>query len=527
MKKLLARVSVMVAMVSACLVTGQSQAATDPTTLKMVPYADLKILDPSFTTAYVSRNFGYLVYDTLFAMDAKGKPQPEMVAKYSTSSDGKTWTFTLRDGLKFSDGSALTAADCVASLNRWMARDNIGMAMAADGGKWTAVDAKTLTLTLTKPYGLVLDGLAKVSSFPAFIMPTALATLPTSQPINQVLGSGPYVFERSQWMPGSKIIFKRNPNYVGPTAAASGLSGNKAPATPNLEWDILPDANSAVAALTSGEIDMIEQVPADYIQKLRQDANITVKPMGIAQVYMVMNQKQPPFNDPRMRLAVAHLVDQNAVTAAMGYPDDMRMQYCDTVFVCGGPYQSKAGSAAFANPDVALAKKLLTEAGYKGQKITVLLPTDVAYLNAATLVMVQAMQQAGMNVDLQSMDWATETARRASDAPVSKGGWNIFVSSAAQFNLDSPVTNTYLGAACGNTLPGWPCDQQLDSLRTQWQAATDPVQRQKLLDAFQERAYQVIPVLPLGQYDQAFAVRKSVQGADKIWGLPNVWVLKK
>ncbi len=138
-------------------------------TLRVVAHADVKILDPTFTTAYITRNFGYMVYDMLFGRDDKGVPHPQMVEKYTTSKDGKQWSFTLRPGLKFSDGSPVTAADAVASIERWASKDSIGRAMAASGPQWQVVNASTFTLTLKEPFGLVLDGLSKPSGFPPVI----------------------------------------------------------------------------------------------------------------------------------------------------------------------------------------------------------------------------------------------------------------------------------------------------------------------------------------------------------------------
>ena len=202
-------------------------AQTPPKTLKVVAHADLKILDPTFTTAYISRNFGYMVYDTLFAQDSSGKPQPQMVEKYTTSKDGKQWTFTLRPNLKFSDGSAVTAADAVASLQRWAARDSLGRAMTAVGAEWKATDARTLTLTLNEPFGMVLDALAKPSGFPPVILPERLAKMPASAPLPEVLGSGPFIFKRDEWVPGNKTVFVRNPNYVPRSEPSNGLAGSK------------------------------------------------------------------------------------------------------------------------------------------------------------------------------------------------------------------------------------------------------------------------------------------------------------
>jgi peptide/nickel transport system substrate-binding protein len=512
---------------AAATLAGTPAALAQGKTLRMVPYADLKVLDPFFTTAYITRNFGFMVYDTLFAPDAKGVPQPQMVSAYKTSDDGKQWTFTLRDGLKFSDGTPVRAADCVASLQRWQKRDNIGVAMTAAGGQWQAVDDKTFTLTLQKPFGLVLDGLAKVASYPAFILPERLARMPDTAPLNEVVGSGPYVFKRDEWVPGSKLVFLRNPQYVGRSEPPNGLAGNKTSHVDRVEWMILPDSNSAIAALKNNEVDMIEEVPADYIQPLRSDPDIRVGVTGNTQAYIIANFLYPPFNNAKARQALLHAVDQDKFTTAMGYPDDMRLKYCATFFICGSPSDTQAGSAPYAKPDMAMAKRLLAESGYKGEKVVVLLPTDVAYLNSATLVAIQAMQEMGMNVDIQAMDWATETARRAKKTPVDQGGWNIYLSSAAEYSVNSPINSTYLGAACGNGLPGWPCDTKLDELRAQWIAATDPAGRKELLDRFQERAYEAVPYIPVGQYSRVYAVRKTLAHSDQLWGLPNVWVLDK
>ena len=427
-------------LLSTALLCVGADAQAQTKTLRFVPHADLKILDPSFTTAYITRNFGYMVYDTLFAQDAKGTPKPQMVDKYTTSKDGKQWSFTLRPGLKFHDGNAVTAADCVASLQRWGARDSIGRAMGAAGAEWKAVDASNFTLTLKEPFGLVLDALAKPSGFPPVIMPERLAKMPATAPLTEVMGSGPFLFKRDEWVPGNKAVFVRNPNYIGRTEPPSGLSGNKRPHFDRVEWPYLPDSNSSTAALKNGEVDLIEQVPPDYITPLRADPNIKLGSGGSYQGFIVMNQLHPPFNNPKVRQAVLHAVNQEKFVAAMGYPLDMRLTYCSTWFICGGPNQTDAGAEPYRKPDLAKAKQLLAEGGYKGEKIVVLLPTDISYLNAAALVTIQTLKSIGMNVDAQSSDWATITGRRAKKEAPEAGGWNVYVTVAGELDVNSPVT---------------------------------------------------------------------------------------
>jgi peptide/nickel transport system substrate-binding protein len=507
---------------------GAGPALAQGKTLRVVAHADLKILDPTFTTAYITRNFGYMVYDTLFAQDANGHPKPQMVDKYTTSKDGLTWTFTLRPGLKFSDGSNVTSADAVASIQRWGARDSIGRAMGNAGAQWKAVDARTFTLTLKEPFGMVLEGLAKPSGFPPVIMPERLAKMPTTSPLHEAIGSGPFMFKRDEWVPGNKAVFVRNPHYVPRSEPPSGLAGNKAPHFDRVEWLYLPDSNSAIAALKRGEVDVIEQVPADYITPLRQDHDIKVRANGWMQGFIVMNEQYPPFNNIKARQALAHAVSQEKFMAAMGYPLDMRMSYCASFFICGTPNETSAGAEPFRQPDLAKAKQLLAESGYKGEKVVVLVPTDVTYTNAEALMTVQAMRSIGMNVDAQSMDWASLGARRAKKDPPAAGGWNVYPTVAGQFDVDSPITNAYLSAACGTALPGWPCDKQLDELRTAWIKETNPARRKKLLDEFQQRAYEALPYINAGQYQAASAYRANLKGIDKMWnGLPTVWVLDR
>ncbi len=156
-----------------------------------------------------------------------------------------------------------------------------------------------------------------------------------------------------------------------------------------------------------------------------------------------------------------------------------------------------------------------------------LLPTDISYLNAAALVTIQTLKSIGMTVDAQSSDWATITGRRAKKEAPEAGGWNVYVTVAGEFDVNSPVTNAYLSAACGNALPGWPCDKPLDELRTAWIRETVPAKRKELLDSFQVRAFEAVPYAYFGQYSPAYAARKSLKNLDAYWGIPTLWALDK
>src|ERR1700675_229874 len=191
-----------------------ADALAQKNVLKFIPQADLRILDPIATTAYITRNHGYMVYDTLFAMDDKFQVKPQMVDKYELSKDRLTYTFTLRDGLKFHDGQAVRSADCIASVERWAKRDALGQKMAEVTDSWKAVDDKTFTLRLKKPFPLALEALAKPSSNVPFIMPERIAKTDASTNITEPIGSGPFKFVKEEWVPGSKVVYVKNTDYV-------------------------------------------------------------------------------------------------------------------------------------------------------------------------------------------------------------------------------------------------------------------------------------------------------------------------
>ena len=232
-------------------------------TMRFIAHADLKVLDPIWTTAYITRNHSYLIYDTLYGTDEKDQIRPQMVDKHSVSSDGKRWTFTLRDGLKWHDGKAVTAEDCTESIKRWAKRDPFGKLLAAHTSRITAADRKTFTLELSERFGPVLEALGKPSSNVPFIMPAHIAATPDSEQIKDFLGSGPFRFVKDEWQPGNQVVYVRNPDYVPRSEKPSGSTGGKVAHLDKVIWRYIPDAATASAALERNEVDWWENPPVD------------------------------------------------------------------------------------------------------------------------------------------------------------------------------------------------------------------------------------------------------------------------
>src|SRR5712691_6904112 len=256
---------------------GARARGADPKTLRFIMRNDLRVLDPIWTTAYVSRNHGYMVFDTLFALDSKFKPHPQMVGDFSISADQLLYSFRLRDGLKFHDGQPVRGADCVASLKRWMVRDSFGQSLATAVDKMLAAGDKSFTIGLKEPFPLLLDALAKVAG-PPFIMPERLAKTDPYQQVTEAVGSGPYKFVKDEFQPGHMAVYVKNTDYVPRSEPPSWASGGKVARVDRVEWLYIPDAMTKVAALNAGEADWWENPLPDIWPLLAANPNVSLVP---------------------------------------------------------------------------------------------------------------------------------------------------------------------------------------------------------------------------------------------------------
>jgi peptide/nickel transport system substrate-binding protein len=497
------------------LAAGPAWAQSAPTTLRFIPQADLRSIDPIWTTAYITRNFGYLVFDTLFALDKDFKPQPQMVDRWTVSDDKLTYSFTLRDGLKWHDGQPVRAADCVASIERWGKRDPFGQKLMEAVGEITPVDDKTFTISLKTPFPLLLDALGKLSSNVPFMMPERLAKTDPFQQIPEAIGSGPFKFVKSEWVPGNKVVFVKNTEYLPRKEPPSFASGGKVAKIDRIEWLYIPDPATASAALNAGEADWYEQPPTDLLPVFAGNPDIvvaTVDPLGNHGI-LRFNHLQPPFDNLKLRQAVLNLVDQqDYMRAAAGNPKYWKT--CATLFVCGGPLETNAGADALLKaPNLATAKELIAQSGYKGEKIVLLDATDQPIVHGQALVTLAALRQAGLNVELQASDWGTLITRRASKAPIDQGGWSLFHTWTAAPDLLSPALNGPLRANDGKAWFGWPDDSKLEGLIDEWFKAPGLAGQKKLAADIQTEAYDNdVPYVPTGQFVIPTAYRKNLHG---------------
>jgi peptide/nickel transport system substrate-binding protein len=418
--------------------------------------------------------------------------------------------------------------DCIASIKRWGKRDGMGQKLMDFTKSMDVVDDNTFTMTLKEPYGLVLQSLGKISSNVPFMMPKRLADTDAFKQVPEIVGSGPFKFVKDKWVPGSKIVYVKNEDYVPRKEPASGAAGGKVVKVDRVEWVYIPDPATTMNALTNGEVDLWETPAVDMTKQLKSDPNVVVKvidPLG-TQGWLRPNHLHPPFNNAKARQALVHAVNQEEyLQALVGNPEFYKV--CAAYFICGTPNESKVGTEALAKVNLEKAKQLLAESGYKGEQIIMMHPTDIPVLNSATLVTAQVLRSIGMKVKVQAMDWSTLTSRRAEKKKPSEGGWNIFHTYSTGADVSSPIANIGIsGGGVEKAWFGWPTDAKIEQLRDKYARASTRADKDKIINELQARLFEVVPYVNYGQWFQPMAWRSNLSGV-VVSPVPFFWNIEK
>ena len=494
-------------------------------TLKVVPHANITILDPIWTTAFVTRNHGYMIYDTLFGTDLEGKVKPQMVDKWTVSKDNLTWTFTLRDGLEFHDGKPVTSEDVVASLKRWASRDSFGGVLAKNVDAWEAPNAKTFVIKLKAPFGVMLDALGKPSSNVPFIMPARIAATPGSEQIKEHIGSGPFRFSPADFKPGERVLYTKNEKYKPRSEPANGTTGGKVVNVDQVEWVIIRDPQTQFNALVAGEVDIIEQPAFEQYATLKAQKDIALfdmTPAGFQYIFR-FNHLHAPFNNVKIRQAAMVAMGQEAfLKTQVGTPG--MYKFCKSMYPCGTPLASDNTGIYTGMADPKKSQQMLKDAGYDGTPVVLMRPTDLAAIAKLPLVAKQQLEAGGFKVDMQQMDWATLLARRSKKDAPKDGGWNAFMTAWTAGDILNPITMAMMNTAGDKGWFGWQDDKQIDELKTKFTQAGSDAEKKKLAEQIQLRAMETATHVQLGQYSNPAAVRKNItdvlaSGAQVYWSV--------
>jgi peptide/nickel transport system substrate-binding protein len=505
------------ALVGAAASVGRPRAQTKRIVLRSVPQAEPQVFDPHQSQANVTSVHAAMIYDTLFSWDAGMVSRPQMVDTWTKSDDRLLYTFTLRPGLMFHDGSPVTTRDVIATLRRMFIRDSQNQIFAGLIASMDRVDDRTFTLRLKEPFNYVEFLLGGSNGVAGSIMREREALTDPFTPIKELIGSGPFRFNRDEYRPGARLVYDRFDGYVPRKEPASGFAGGKVVKVDRVELVVIPEPATAYAAIRQGEVDFLDGPTLDLLPTVADDPNIVVGEVWPIETYAVLrfNHLYPPFNNVKARQAVAHAVSQrDYMTAAYGDPKYWRE--CYAFWVCGSPNGTEVGSDDYRHPDLDRARVLLKESGYQNETVVLIAGSDVPAYRQMSLVTADLLKKIGINVDLQMMDWGTVAARRAKKDPPSQGGWNLFHTSANGAQLASPLTSPSTITTCdGKNFPGWPCDQVEEDMRIRYIRESDPAKQRALLDAMHARLWESLPYVPLGQFKQPFVWRKNITGVLK------------
>lgn len=497
--------------------------------MKFVPQANLTSLDPIWTTAAVTQNHAYYVYDTLFSIDGQLRPRPQMAEGYTVSDDRRTWTIKLREGLRFHNNEPVRAQDCAPSLQRWAKRDPFGQHLDRVWDTLRAVDDRTLEIKLKSPFPLLLDALAKPTSPVPWIMPRHIAETDPMQQIGEVIGSGPMRFVRSEFVAGSRSVYTRFENYAPRQEQPEWAAGGKVMHFDRIEWVILPDQATAGAALQAGEVDWWEQPLADLLPVLSRNRNITVEaqdPSGYVGM-MRFNHLHPPFDNVRLRRALLGAINQEDYMRALMGDEPNVWRTCHSMFPCGVPLTTEAGAEPLKGTrNLDAVRAAIRESGYNGEKVVMLTPTDFATIHPMGLVSNDLLRRLGMNVELVQTDWGTVIQRRASREPADRGGWSIFHTWWPSVSILNPAVHAPLR---GNGLQGWfgwATSERREQLINEWLTAPNEDEQKRIAAEIQRDAFENVPYIPIGQFLIRTAYRRNLTGMVK-GSSPFPWNLRR
>ena len=497
-------------------------------TLIHVPQGNLVTLDAVYTTAQVTRNAAAMVFETLYGRNETLNPKPQMVEGHMIEDDGLRWTMTLRDGLLFHDGEKVLARDCVASLRRWMKRDGIGQTIEARLDSLEAADDKTLVWRFKKPFASLPYALGKTQNTPS-MMPERLAKTDPYKQIPEVIGSGPFRYVANEYVSGHSAMFEKFARYQPRPEPASFAAGGYRVLVDRVEWRIIPDAATAANALVTGAVDWLDSPLPDLIPMLKTKSEVVVAPVDIYGTFggLRPNTLHGPTANPGVRRAMLAAIDQvDVMTAVMG-GDPSLFRAPTGFFLPGAPSASDAGMERVrSRPGKEAIKAMLKDAGYKGERIVFMHPTDQVYYDAMSAVAVAAFREVGLNIDEQTTDWGTIVERRASKEPLEKGGWSLFPYGAPAADYRDPIFATFLRGNGAKAWFGWPADEKVETLRDQWMDSTDAAERRRLDAEIQANAFETVPFIPMGQYLPPAAYRKNLTGVLK-GATPVFWNVSK
>ena len=476
-------------------------------------------LDAHWTTATITEVLTNHIYEGLYSLDAKSQPIPMLAESMpAVSADGQTYTFKLRQGVKFHNGKEMTSDDVVASLNRWGAQSTYGKALYAQVAGVRAVDKYTVEMKLKEKSAIVTISLAIPNNFAAIYPKEVAEKFKPAEKATEWIGTGP--FKLAEWKPDRHIKMVRFDDYKPRSEPASGYGGKKVVYIDELLWMPVPDAATRVAQIETGELDFADDLDLNAYGRLKSAAGVKAI---VAKPYYwlvaVLNKKEGLMTNQKLRQAWQAAIDMEPImkNVAGGHKELYRMD-SSLAFVENAPWHTNIQGLPWNEHNKEKAKRLLKESGYKGEPIRFMTTQEYKWMYDFALLSKQQLEDAGFVIDLQVVDWATLVKRRNNPKE-----YDVFTTGMGNFY--DPTHHIYLGP----NWPGWTNDEEINRLLAELARESDYKKRFVLWEQATKAFYQTVPVIRYGDLFGLRAARTHTKGFDESLMRPrfhNVWLEK-
>ena len=486
-------------------------------TLRYATVGEPPSLDQHVVTSDLATTIAHHIFEGLYTFDGNYEPQPLLASGEEVGADGKTITIHLREDVSFHDGQAMTAADVVASLKRWGEHGSRGKLLFSNVSDVSAAGTHSVQLTFESPFGPWKNLMAFINGGPA-IYPERIASQAGGKPIDvkDYIGTGPYRF--GEWKPNRHVELVRYDAYNSPPGAASGYAGERVAHFDRLHFIPVPDSGTRVNGVKAGDYDYAESMPSDLIDDLDQDpATQVVLNGGPIFGLVFMNSKAGPLMENfTLRQAIqAALNKEDALRVSIGPEKLWRAN--GSFLPKGNAWFSTSGTEHFSEGDAEKAKALAGEAGYDGTPIKLLVSTNYAFHYDQAVVFTRQLLEAGINVQMVVVDWATLIKKRAQPDE-----WDLF------FTHHGFVPDPILISVMNDNYPGWWATQEKQQLKAAFTATNDAAARKATWSEIQSLIYTQVPTMKTGDvytYNIASPGLSGIEATTLIW--PHFWGVSK
>jgi peptide/nickel transport system substrate-binding protein len=461
-------------------------------------------LDAHWTTASITETLTNHIYEGLYSLDANKRPIPMLAQGHTVSKDGLTYTFKLRQGVKFHNGKEMTSEDVVASLSRWGKQSIYGKALFAQVSEFKAVDKYTVEMRLKEKSAIVLISLAVPNNFGAIYPKEIAEKFPPETKVTEYIGTGPY--KLAEWKPDQYIRMVRFDDYKSRNEKPNGYGGGKTAYLDEIRWIPVPEVATRVAQVETGELDFADDLNLDAYDRLKKNPN--ARPIISKPYYWlvaVFNKKEGLMTNQKLRQAWQAAIDIEPImkNVAGGRSEFYRMDASLTPVEITA-WHTKMAGLPWNEHNKDKARRLLKESGYNGEPIRFMTTQEYKWMYDFALLTKQQLEDVGFKIDLQVVDWATLVKRRNNPKE-----YDVFTTGMGAFY--DPTHHIYLTASW----PGWTSDEDILSLQAELARETNPKRRMALWEKQTRQFYDKVPVIRYGDLFGLRAARKTVKGFDE------------